>query len=85
VADDKPEVLPAQLEARLKRVLDQVLVPFGLFTTHQYSIDSTSLNGFDALLSAYWSGFLNSNLVMDMVPIHNTINAMTCWEPILKR
>ena len=52
MADDEPDVLPA-LEARVKRILDQIPVPFGLFTTHQYSIGTTSLNGFDALLLAY--------------------------------
>ena len=50
VADNEPEVT---LESRVKEILDQVPVPFGLFTTHQYSIGTTSLNGFDALLSAY--------------------------------
>jgi len=53
VADDEPDVLSAQLEARMKSILDQIPVPFGLFTAHQYSIGTTSLNGFDALLSAY--------------------------------
>jgi len=50
-ADDEPE-LSTQLEARLKSILDQIPVPFGLLT-HQYSIGTTSLHGFDALLSAY--------------------------------
>ena len=50
VADDEPPVVP---EARIKGILDQIPVPFGLLTTHQYSIGTTSLNGFDALLSAY--------------------------------
>ena len=53
VGDDEPDVLPAQREARVKRILDQIPVPFGLFTTHQYSIGTTSPNGFDTLLSAY--------------------------------
>ncbi len=52
-ADDEPDVLPAQLEDRVKKILDQIQVPFGLFTTHQYSIGTIGLNGFDALLSAY--------------------------------
>jgi 2OG-Fe(II) oxygenase superfamily len=47
------DVLPAKLEARMKTILDQIPTPFGLFTTHQYSIGTTRLNGFDALLSAY--------------------------------
>ena len=37
----------------MKTILDQIPAPFGLFTTHQYSIGTTELNGFDALLSAY--------------------------------
>jgi len=53
VADSELDILPAQLEARVKKILDQIPVPFGLFTSHQYSIGTTSLNGFDALLSAY--------------------------------
>jgi hypothetical protein len=53
VADNEPDVLPAQLEARMKGILDQISVPFGLLTTHQYSIGTASLNGFDALLLAY--------------------------------
>ena len=53
VADSEPDILPAQLEARVKKILDQIPAPFGLFMTHQYSIGTTSLNGFDALLSAY--------------------------------
>jgi hypothetical protein len=53
VADSEPDVLPAQLEARVKRILDQIPAPFGLLTTHQYSMGTTSLNGIDALLSAY--------------------------------
>ena len=50
VADSEPDILP---EARVKRILDQIPAPFGLLTTHQYSMDTTSLNGIDALLSAY--------------------------------
>ena len=53
VADSEPDVLPAQLEARIKRILDQIPAPFGLLTTHQYSTGTTSLNGIDALLLAY--------------------------------
>ena len=53
VADDEPDVTLDQLESRVKEILDQVPVPFGLFTMHQCSIGTTSLNGFDALLSAY--------------------------------
>jgi hypothetical protein len=50
--NDPEDTLPAKLEARMKRILDQIPAPFGLFTTHQYSIGTTRLNGFDALLSA---------------------------------
>jgi hypothetical protein len=50
--NDSDGTLPAELEARMKRILDQVPAPFGLFTTHQYSIGTTELIGFDALLSA---------------------------------
>jgi len=49
--DDEPE-LSTQLEARMKSILDQIPVPFGLFMP-QYSIGITSLNGFEALLSTY--------------------------------
>ncbi|KIM79044.1 hypothetical protein PILCRDRAFT_10707 [Piloderma croceum F 1598] len=51
--NDSEDTLPAELQARMKTILDQIPAPFGLFTTHQYSIGTTSLNGFDALLSAY--------------------------------
>jgi hypothetical protein len=47
------DTLPAKLEARVKTILDQIPAPFGLFTTDQYSIGTTTLNGFDALLLAY--------------------------------
>jgi len=50
--NDSEDTLPAKLEARVKSLLDQIPAPFGLFTTHQYSIGTTRLNGFDALLSA---------------------------------
>ena len=49
-ADNEPK-LPAQ--ARMKNILDQIPVPFGLLIAHQYSIGTTSLNGFDALFLAY--------------------------------
>ncbi len=53
VDDKEPDVLPAQLEGRVKAILDQIPAPFGLLTTHQYSIGTTSLNGLDVLLLAY--------------------------------
>ena len=34
VGDDEPDVLPAQREARVKRILNQIPFPFGLFTAH---------------------------------------------------
>ena len=53
VDSNEPEVFPAQLENRVKRILDQIPAPFGLLTAHQYSIGTTSLTGFDVLLMAY--------------------------------
>ena len=50
--NDSEDTLPAKLEARVKKVLEQIPAPFGLFTTHQYSIGTTRLNGSDALLWA---------------------------------
>jgi hypothetical protein len=50
--NDLDNTLPAKLEARVKGILDQIPAPFGLFTTHQYSIGTTELNGFDALLTS---------------------------------
>jgi hypothetical protein len=50
--NDSEDTLPAKLEARVKSLFDQIPAPFGLFTTHQYSIGTTRLNGFDALLWA---------------------------------
>jgi hypothetical protein len=35
----------------MKTILNQIPAPFTLFTTHQYSISTTGLNGFDVLLS----------------------------------
>lgn len=53
VAENKSDgTLPTELKARVKKILNQITAPFGLFTTHQYSIGTTELNGFDALLSA---------------------------------
>ena len=53
VDSNEPEVFPAQLENRVKRILDQIPAPFGLLTAHQYSIGTTNLTGFDVLLMAY--------------------------------
>jgi len=53
VADNEPDVSVPELEARIKGILDQIQVPFGLFTTHQYSMGTISLNGFDTLLLTY--------------------------------
>ena len=50
--DDSEDTLPAKLEGRVKQILDQIPAPFGLFTSHQYSIGTTILNGFDPLLLA---------------------------------
>ena len=50
--NDSEDTLPVKLEARMKRILDQIPTLFGLFTTHQYSIGTTRLNRFDALLWA---------------------------------
>ena len=50
--NDSKDTLPAKLEAHMKRILDQIPALFRLFTTHQYSIGTTRLNGFDALLWA---------------------------------
>lgn len=52
VDDNEPDVLPAQLEGRVKMILDQIPAPFGLLTSHQYTIGTTSPNGFDTLLLA---------------------------------
>ena len=52
-SDDKPDILPSHLEGQAKKILDQIPVPFGLLMTHQYSMGTTSLSGFDALLSSY--------------------------------
>ncbi|KIM79027.1 hypothetical protein PILCRDRAFT_27544, partial [Piloderma croceum F 1598] len=51
--DSEDTLVPAELQARMKTILDQIPAPFRLFTTHQYSIGTTSLNGFDTLLSVY--------------------------------
>ena len=51
--DNEPDVFPAQLEDRVKRILDQIPAPFGLLTSHQYSIGTNSLTGFDVLIMAY--------------------------------
>ena len=51
--DNEPDVFPAQLEDHVKRILDQIPAPFGLLTSHQYSIGTNSLTGFDVLIMAY--------------------------------
>ena len=65
--NDSEDALPAKLEAHVKRILDQIPAPFGLFTTHQYSIGTTRLNGFDALL---WACVRSRNdMQVHMLPV----------------
>ena len=65
--DNKPDVLPAQLEDRVKRILDQIPALFGLLTSHQYSIGTNSLTEFDILIMAYARS--RNNTQAHMLPV----------------
>jgi hypothetical protein len=77
--NDSEDTLPAKLEARIKTILDQIPAPFGLFTTHQYSIGTTKLNGFDALLSAYASSRCDAQA--HMLPVVTKFYGEFFFEP----
>ena len=83
VADNKDEILPAQLEARVKKVLDRIPVPFGLFMMHQYSIGTTSLNGFDALIAAY--SHSRNDIQARMLPVVTTFSGEVFYRDLLSR
>jgi hypothetical protein len=60
------------LGPRVKKILDRIPPPFGLLMTHRYSMGTTSLNGFDALLSAY--AFSRKDVEACMMPVVTTFS-----------
>jgi hypothetical protein len=67
LADNTPDAVYDQLGPRVNKLLDQIPLPFGLLMTHRYSAGTTSLNGFDALLSAY--AFSRKDVEAYMLPV----------------